>query len=98
MSCRTEYNTATYSAVSAAAYLAQPAPAHQPLLIHGVSSDSVAEAVLGRYTGLEVAHLEEEAARLATQLHTFVAQSQYELGAEWPEQIFKPVLGKIFRS
>jgi hypothetical protein len=41
-----------------------------------------------------VEQLEEEAVRLAAQLRTFVAESQYELGAEWPEQIFKPVLGK----
>ncbi len=41
-----------------------------------------------------MAQLEAEAASLAAQLRTFVAESQYELGAEWPEQIFKPVLGK----
>jgi hypothetical protein len=51
---------------------------------------------MGRFLELEVAALKEEADRLADQLRNFVAESQYELGATWPEQVFKPVLGRDY--
>jgi hypothetical protein len=53
VSCRTCHRTATYSSASATAYLATTDLEQQPLLIHGITSEAVGEAVLGRYTALE---------------------------------------------
>jgi hypothetical protein len=53
VSCRTRHRTATYSSASATAYLATTDLEQQPLLIHGITSEAVGEAVLGRYTTLE---------------------------------------------
>jgi hypothetical protein len=52
VSCRTRHRTATYTSASATAYLAS-SEQQQPLLIHGITSEAVGEAVLGRYTELE---------------------------------------------
>jgi hypothetical protein len=51
VSCRTRHRTASYTSASATAYLASTE--QQPLLIHGITSEAVGEAVLGRYTTLE---------------------------------------------
>jgi hypothetical protein len=51
VSCRTRHRTAAYTSASATAYLASSE--QHPLLVHGITSEAVGEAVLGRYTTLE---------------------------------------------
>ncbi len=67
MSCRTRHRTATYTSASATAYLASSE--QQPLLVHGITSEAVGEAVLGRYTTLE--------AGLAIKTHSKKKQKKY---------------------
>jgi hypothetical protein len=96
VSCRTGHKGGSYSSVSWTSYLAEePALLHQPLLISGIKSDAAFEAVLARYTSLEVALLGQQADLMAAELRSFVAESQYDLRAEWPQEIFKPSLSKF---
>ena len=92
MSCSARHKTALYTALNAADYDAQP---QQPLLVFNIASNASFKSVLGRYTDQEAAALRQEADRLAAELRTFVAESQYELGATWPEEVFKPALGEL---